>query len=251
MIRLEARHLGKSFDGVRAVCDLDIGFEQGKVTAIIGPNGAGKTTAFSLMSGFLQADSGQVFYRTRDISRLSAWEIARCGVARLFQDVRVFPQMNAIDNVICAFRQESFENPTGFIFHWHRVRIIDGELRQRARRLLDYVGLEACMEERAENLSFGQQKLLAMARVLAMGAEVLLLDEPTAGVNPEMVERLLQLIQKLAADGKTIAVIEHNMNVVLRIADFAYFMNEGEILLVGSPQDVLSDPEVRSLYMGL
>ena len=117
--------------------------------------------------------------------------------------------------------------------------------------LLGFVGLETNTHDLADNLSFGQQKLLAIARLLALEAEILLLDEPTAGVNPEMVSRLLVLIRQLAPRGKTIAVIEHNMNVVSSIADFAYFMNEGEVFMVGSPSDVLSDPEVRSLYVGL
>jgi branched-chain amino acid transport system permease protein len=251
MITLETRHLGKVFGGVQAVRDLEIGFEQGKITAIIGPNGAGKTTAFNLISGFLRADTGRVFCRGRDISDLPAWQIAEFGVARLFQDVRVFPQMTATENVLCAFPQRCYEDPIRSLLLQHRIRAAERVHRARAQELLYFVGLEAHADDLADNLSFGQQKLLAIARLLALEAEILLLDEPTAGVNPEMVSRLLGLVRQLAAIGKTIAVIEHNMNVVLSIADFAYFMNEGEVFLVGSPSDVLSDPEVRSLYMGL
>ncbi len=251
MITLETRHLGKSFGGVKAVHDLEIGFERGKVTAIIGPNGAGKTTAFNLISGFVRADTGQVFCRGKNISELPAWRIADFGVARLFQDVRVFRQMTAKENVLCAFRQRSYEDPIRSLLLQRRIRAAHQAQRARAAELLNFVGLEGHADQLAEDLSFGQQKLLAIARLLALDAEILLLDEPTAGVNPEMVGRLLGLVRQLATSGKTIAVIEHNMNVVLRIADFAYFMNEGEVFLVGSPSDVLSDPEVRSLYMGL
>jgi ABC-type branched-subunit amino acid transport system ATPase component len=251
MITLETRHLGKSFDGLQAVHDLDIGFEHGKITAIIGPNGAGKTTAFNIISGFLRADKGQVLCRGRDISELPAFQIARLGVGRLFQDVRVFPQLTALENVLCAFPQHRDECPISSLLLRRRIVTAEREHRARAMELLGFVGLETNTHDLADNLSFGQQKLLAIARLLALEAEILLLDEPTAGVNPEMVSRLLVLIRQLAARGKTIAVIEHNMNVVSSIADFAYFMNEGEVFMVGSPSDVLSDPEVRSLYVGL
>lgn len=248
---LELENVSKSFDGLRAVDRVSLGFEAGKITALIGPNGAGKTTVFNLISGFLRPDEGAITYRGRNIAGLAPWHIAQLGIGRLFQDVRLFDRMTVKDNVLAAFRKQKGESALMSVIARWKVTKEERLLLEQTMRLLKFVGLADQAEELAENLSYGQQKLLAIARLLAADADVLLLDEPTAGVNPQMVGTLLDVIRRLAAEGKTVVVIEHNMNVVIEIADWVYFMDEGQVVSFGLPNEVLGDPEVRAAYVGL
>lgn len=248
---LECRNLVKSFGGLRAVDDLSVAFEPGKATALIGPNGAGKSTLFHLLTGALQPTSGEITYHDRRIDRLPPWCVAREGIGRLFQDVRVFPKLTVLDNVLTAFPGQCGENVLSTLFQRRRVREEEQRNVERALQLLGSVGLEDRTSSSADALSYGQQKLLAIARLLAAGADVLLLDEPTAGVNPEMIQVLISTIRKLAREGKTIVVIEHNMNVVLEIADWVHFIHEGQVVAFGLPDDVLGDRYVRATYLGL
>jgi ABC-type branched-subunit amino acid transport system ATPase component len=248
---LELRSITKTFDGLRAVDDLTIGFEKGRITALIGPNGAGKTTVFNLINGLILPDCGEIYYKNRNIVGLKPWEIANLGIGRLFQDVRVFGRMKVIDNVLCAFKNQKGEIFYHPILSVWKVRKEERIYREKALELLDFVGLIDKKEDIAENLSYGQQKLLAIARLLANDADLFLLDEPTAGVNPKMIEKLLELIRRLSFQGKTIIIIEHNMNVVIKIADWVYFMSNGQVTSFGLPQDVLGDPEVRRAYIGI
>lgn len=251
MIILELKNLTKSFDGIKAVDNISIGFDKGRITALIGPNGAGKTTVFNLISGFIKPDRGEIYYKGKNIVGLHPWDIANLGIGRLFQDVRVFGRMKVIDNVMSAFK-----NQRGEFFYFPLIArwLVEKEervLRERAFQLLEFVGLLDKKDDIAENLSYGQQKLLSIARLLAANSELLLLDEPTAGVNPQMVKKLLGVIRTLAEEGRTIIIIEHNMNVVIEIADWVYFMDDGQIVSFGLPEDVLGDPEVRKSYIGI
>lgn len=251
MIILELKRVTKTFDGLIAVDNVSLGFEKGKITALIGPNGAGKTTIFNLISGFIQPTSGEIYYKGKNIVGLSPWKIAQLGIGRLFQDVRVFERMKVLDNVLCAFKNQKGENFFFSLIARWKVEEEENFFRNKALQLLEFVGLVDKKDDLAENLSYGQQKLLSMARLLAADSELLLLDEPTAGVNPQMVKKLLKVIRTLAEEGKTIVVIEHNMNVVIEIADWVYFMDDGQIVSFGLPEDVLGDPEVRKSYVGI
>jgi ABC-type branched-subunit amino acid transport system ATPase component len=248
---LELRDVTKSFGGVRAVNRASIGFDRGRITGLIGPNGAGKTTIFNLISGFLRPDDGIIQCRGTTISRLRPWQIAAIGVGRLFQDVHLFSRLTVIDNVMAAFLGQSGENPVVSVFGRWVVARQERVLRERATKLLEFVGIAGKADDLAEDLSFGQQKLLSIARLLAGDAEILLLDEPTAGVNPQMIAVLLDVIRRLATDGKTVVFIEHNMNVVIEIADMVYFLDNGQVASFGTPADVLGDPEVRKAYIGV
>lgn len=251
MIALELKEVTKAFGGIKAVDNISLGFEMGKITALIGPNGAGKTTVFNLISGFIRPDSGWIYYKGKDIVELSPWEIANLGIGRLFQDARVFGRMKVLDNIMSAFRDQRGENFFYSLFARWEVEKQESFYKDRALQLLEFVGLLDKKDDVAENLSYGQQKLLSIARLLAADSEVLLLDEPTAGVNPQMVKRILEIIKSLAGEGRTIVVIEHNMNVVIEIADWVYFMNDGQVVSFGLPQDVLGDIEVRKTYIGI
>ncbi len=248
---IELENVTKTFDGIRAVDRLSLGFEPARITALIGPNGAGKTTVFNLISGLIRPDAGAIHYRQKNIAGLAAWDIARMGVGRLFQDVRLFERLTVKDNVLAAFKQQKGESAFVSVFAPWKVAQEERSLSAQALKLLEFVGLAEKAKDLAENLSYGQQKLLAIARLLAADAEVLLLDEPTAGVNPQMVASLLEVIRRLAKEGKTVVVIEHNMNVVVEIADWVCFMNEGQVESFGLPNEVLGDPEVRAAYIGL
>lgn len=248
-VQLECRDLSKAFGGVCAVDDVDLTFEAGKITALVGPNGAGKTTIFHLITNFVQADAGQVLYKGRSVTGMPSWAIARSGIGRLFQDVRIFRRLTVLENVLVAF--PDFENPISAVLSKFGINKLSRSFESDALAWLELVDLASHSNERAEALSYGQQKLLAIARLLAAGADVLLLDEPSAGINPKIVKRLLEVIRSLADEGRTIVVIEHNMNVVLDIAQWAYFMDDGRVTAFGLPDEVLGDVNVRTRYLGL
>lgn len=248
---MECLNLTKSFGGVHAVEDVSAPFEAGKITALVGPNGAGKTTLFHLIGGAIQPDSGDVLYDGQRLNDLPPWEISGLGIGRLFQDVRVFERLSVLENLLVAFGNQVGEHPLAPVAARWRVSRQEAGLQEAALRYLELVDLANHRGNQAQALSYGQQKLLAIARLLAAGADSLLLDEPTAGVHPILIDRLLEVIRRIAGEGKTLVVIEHNMNVVLDIADWVYFMNEGQILAFGTPRDVLDDPEVRATYLGL
>lgn len=251
MSMLEIDQISKAFDGVQAVDHATMGFDQGKITALIGPNGAGKTTVFNVINGFLPPDDGAVYYEGENLVGLEPWDIAKKGIGRLFQDIHLFGQMTVEENVQSAFPDQKGESALRSVFSRWSVKEQERELAERTEELLRFVNLEEKANQLAEDLSYGQQKLVAIARLLAADADVLLLDEPTAGVNPGLIDRLLTMIENLAGEGKIVVIIEHNMDVVLDISDWAYFMDDGKVTSFGLPRDVLGDPEVRRAYMGL
>ena len=248
---LELKNVTKAFGGVRALDGMSLGFERGRITGLIGPNGAGKTTLFNLISGFLSPDRGEINYAGKSLKGLAPWAIARAGIGRLFQDVRVFGRMTALDNIMASFAGQKGESALLSIIARRMVFRQEERFAERARALLDFVGLAESATSLADDLSYGQQKLLAIARLLAADAEVLLLDEPTAGVNPHRVKALLDVVRHLAREGKTVVIIEHNLSVVIEVADWVYFMDEGRVASFGMPGEVLADPEVRAAYIGL
>lgn len=249
IIKLE--NITKSFDGIYAVDNICVSFDKNNITALIGPNGAGKTTIFNLINGFIHPDSGSIIYKDINMTNLSSWQIATLGIGRLFQDVRVFNRMTVQDNVLTAFKSQRGESVWSAIIERRKLYQDERALKERVNNLLEFVGLKSKLDDVAENLSYGQQKLLALARLIAFEADVLLLDEPMAGVDPHMVTVLFDVIRNLRAQGKTVIIIEHDMNVILEIADWVYFMYEGRVVSFGRPNDVLSDSEVRKAYIGL
>jgi branched-chain amino acid transport system permease protein len=251
MSALEINNLCKSFGGVTAVNRWSTAFDEGSITALIGPNGAGKTTAFNLISGFLKPDMGEVICHGRNITDKSPWTIAALGVGRLFQDVRVFNRMTVRDNVLTAFPRQSGENAFISIVKRLKVSKEQKELTTRADGLLEFVGLADKVTSLAENLSYGQQKLLALARLLATDANVLLLDEPTAGVSAKAGASLLGMIRRLSTEGKTTLIIEHNIDLVKEIADRVCFIEKGEITASGTFAEVLGKHAVRAAYIGI
>lgn len=248
---LQLDNVTKRFDGTEAIRAVSLEFDEGRVSSLIGPNGAGKTTLFHLIGGSLVPDSGTIFCCGNPINGLKPWQIAARGVGRLFQDVRVFGQLSAMDNLLVACPHSIGESLLANVVCRRRVGKQEREFRERSAHWLDFVGLGKCTETLGANLSYGQQKLLAIARLLAGDAKVLLLDEPTAGISPAMIDTLLGLIRNLADQGRTVVLIEHNMSVVLEVSHWVYFMDDGELAFMGLPQDVLGNSEVRAAYIGL
>jgi len=248
---LELQSITKTFGGIVAVDDVSLTVSEGKITSLIGPNGAGKTTLFNLISGFLKPDKGAIYYNNHHrLDGLPPWKIARLGIGRLFQDVRVFDRLSVLDNVLLA-ENNPCENPFLSLLQRKKMRRLEKENIKEAGRWLEFVGLSDMRDTLAENLSYGQQKLLAIARLLMGRFDLFLLDEPTAGVNPTMVKPILGLIRRFSNEGKTVIVIEHNMMVVLEISDWVYFLDDGMVVSSGLPDDVLRDATVRKSYLGL
>ncbi|MBI1928137.1 ABC transporter ATP-binding protein [Candidatus Poribacteria bacterium] len=247
---LELQNVTKRFGGLVAVNEVSLSVIPGRVTSLIGPNGAGKTTLFNLISGFLRPDAGAITLDEQRLDTHTPWQIAQMGVGRLWQDVRVFDRLSILENVLLA-QHSSGENPLWALLRRPAVRKIEEVHIAAAEKWLNFVGLQEYRNTLAENLSYGQQKLLAMARLLAGDSRVLLLDEPTAGVNPVMVKPILGLIRQLAVEGRTVVVIEHNMTVVLEVSDWVYFLDDGQLVAFGRPDDVLGDRSVREAYLGI
>ena len=248
---LEVRAISKSFDGLKAVDELSFSVRRGKITSLIGPNGAGKTTAFNMITGFLRPDEGSIFYHGKNITALAPHEIARLGVGRLFQDIRVFAKLTVLDNVLLARKHQPGENPLVSLFLRNKMNHVEKDNLEQAKKWIEFVGLGGKEESLAEDLSYGQQKLLSLARLLAGDADLLLLDEPASGVHPAMLKRILELLRSLVDQGKTIMIIEHNMRVVNEISDWVMLLNNGKLVSFGLPDEIMNDPVLEEVYLGV
>ncbi len=239
---LEVKNLVKQFDGVHAVDHLSLAIEEGKVTALVGPNGSGKTTLMHLLSGVMSFDSGEVVVGSEAFSHIAPYEIATLGITRTFQSVRLFEQMSVLDNILLVLTTRSV-----WASLWERHTTFHQE---RAKEVLEFVGLWEKRSENVEGLSYGQRKLLEIARVLAMNAQVILLDEPFAGLFPEMVKKVEQAVVKMREQGKTVVLIEHNMQLIRELADYVYVLDAGKLLAEGKPESVLGERKVIEAYLG-
>lgn len=246
LLRCEA--LCKSFDGVCALADVSIEFPRASIVAIIGPNGAGKTTLLNTITGFLRPDSGRCCLGDRDITRLAPHRIACLGIARTFQDLRLVQKISVLDNVMLATPGQRGEKLLPALFGV-RTRRDEGRVREEARRWLRFVGLESEASALAGEISYGQQKLLTLACCLAMRAPILFLDEPVAGVHPELATKILDLLSKLRDEDRLVVFIEHDLEAVRQIADRVIVMDEGRIIADGAPAEVLARPEIMEAYV--
>ena len=238
----------KSFGGVRALTDIHIEFPSSGIVAIIGPNGAGKTTFVNVLTGFLKPDVGRFFLGQREITYLPPHKLARLGISRTFQDVRLIFQISVIDNVLLSRPRQRGERLQHALL---RLGVGEDETQNRkeASRLLNRVGLEGHLGELAGELSYGQQKLLTLACCLAAEARILFLDEPIAGVHPNIASEILGLLKHLGSKGKLVIFIEHNISAVRQVADLVIVMDGGQIIAQGRPSDVLERPEILEAYI--
>ena len=226
---LDIQHLFKAFDGVRAVNDVCLSIREGTVTSITGPNGAGKTTLFNLIEGFLRQDSGRVSYKGKQIDGMRPSQRALLGIGRVWQDIRLFKRMTVEENLLVAKKNHPGDSVINCLFRYRTVSRMEKDNSNSAERILEFIKLGHKRRSLAQDLSYGQQKLLSLGRLLSNEAELLLVDEPTAGVSPVMVDEILTLIRSLATQGKTILMIEHNVPRAKSISDHVYVMNRGRV----------------------
>jgi branched-chain amino acid transport system ATP-binding protein len=249
LLRLDA--LSKSFGGLQAVIDLSFEVKAGTITSLIGGNGAGKTTAFNLITGNLAPDSGHIYLRDIRIDGLPPHKVARAGIARGFQELRLFNRLSARDNIEAAVPDQRGESIVRSMLGGRGLREEREATRAAADALLRDLTLEAHADALAERLSYGQQKLLGLGRLLAGTGELLLLDEPTAGLSPAMVEDFCARARRLTEAGKTILLIEHNVEIVMRLSDWVIVMHQGGKIAEGPPAAVRNDVVVMHTYLGI
>jgi branched-chain amino acid transport system ATP-binding protein len=247
---LQAKGLSKSFGGVRAVRDISFDIPAHSVFAVIGPNGAGKSTLLNLMSGVYRPDSGALTFDGEDLARTLAHRRVRRGIARTFQKIRLFKQLSVVDNVIAGFHVHHHIPAWQYLIHGAAFQRDQRQCRENAERLIEFVGLSARMGTNAGALSYGEQRMLELARALATKPRLLLIDEPAAGLNSAEVDTLLARIQTLREDGMTVVVVEHNMDLVMNVADRIMVMDYGQHLFAGTPSEVQQSPDVIAAYLG-
>ncbi len=243
MPALETQNISKNFDGVQAVGGVDIAFEAGKITGLIGPNGSGKTTLINLLTGIFPFDKGAVLISdTVKLDKIDRPEVAGYGMTRTFQQVRLFEQITVLDNILVATTER---NVFSSLFERHGDFHLD-----KAKDVLTRVGLWEKRDELAANLSYGQRKLLEIARVMVMPSQVIFFDEPYAGLFPEMVKLVSDIVRELKVSGRTIVLVEHNMHLIRELCDYLYVMDSGQVLAHGKPEEVLADRKVVEANLG-
>jgi ABC-type branched-subunit amino acid transport system ATPase component len=246
----KVKDLSKDFDGVKALDGLSFELKRGEITSLIGPNGAGKTTIFNIITGFLRPDDGEIEFGSQRITRLCSHRISRLGIGRTFQNIRLFPQMTVLENVMLALNYTSGERLFSALTRSKNMLQEDELNAEKAVEILSMLGISDKKEAFGDELSHGQRRLLEIARVLALEPELLLLDEPTAVLFPEMVKKMKGFIQELSDKGKTVFFIEHNMNVVMEIADRIIVLSHGKLLADGTPHEIQSNDAVTEAFLG-
>ncbi len=248
---LETRNVTKRFGGLSAVDNVTLQIPEGSIYAIIGPNGAGKTTLYNCITGFYPADEGDMLFNGKSLMGLSPDRITRLGISRTYQNIRLFPAMTALENILVGAHPQLKSNYVDAFFHTPRQRAEEKKALENAQDLLNFVGLKGKGDLFASGLPYGEQRRLEMARALANNPKIILLDEPTAGMNPNESVAMMRFIESLRDELKiTILLIEHDMKVVMGISEFIYVLDFGQLIAKGTPGEIQKNPQVIESYLG-
>ncbi|MGX9134761.1 ABC transporter ATP-binding protein [Rummeliibacillus sp. JY-2-4R] len=247
---LETKNLSKRFGGLAAVNNVDFSIEKGKINAIIGPNGAGKSTFFNLLSGFHTPTTGEIVYKGMDITKLPSHKIAEMGIARTFQTTNLFEESTVFDNIIVGHRLRTQSTLFDAIFRTKRLKREEEQCKEKALEVLNRVGLAHSADRIVANISQEEKKRVAFALALSTDPELVFLDEPTAGVNPDETDDLAEIIKKMADQGITVCLIEHKIKMIMDLADKIMVLNYGEKIAEGTPGEINQNEAVIEAYLG-
>ncbi|MFJ3485910.1 ABC transporter ATP-binding protein [Pseudomonas sp. NPDC090202] len=247
---LQIQGVSKHFGGVSALSDVNLLIQPGQVYGLIGPNGAGKTTFFNVITGLYQADAGQFALAGQPYEPSSVHKVAQAGIARTFQNIRLFNAMSALENVMVGRHVRTRNGVWAAISRHRRARDEEADTRRIAQQWLDYVGIGELAERRADTLSYGHQRRLEIARALATEPQLLALDEPAAGMNAAEKLQLRELLEKIRNDGRTLLLIEHDVKLVMGLCDRITVLDHGLVIAEGTPQEVRRNPAVIEAYLG-
>jgi branched-chain amino acid transport system ATP-binding protein len=247
---LETKNLTKKFGGLTAVNNVDFSIEKGKINAIIGPNGAGKSTFFNLISGFHPPSSGSIILKGQEITNMPSNKIAEMGIARTFQTTNLFEQSTVLDNVVVGHRLRTKSNLMDAVLRTKRLKREEEQCREKALEVINFTGLEKVAGKLVGSLTQEEKKRTAFALALATEPEIVFLDEPAAGVNPDETEGLAHLMKKMVDKGITVCLIEHKMQMIMKLADKIMVLNYGEKIAEGTADEIQNDPAVIKAYLG-
>jgi len=247
---LKIDHLTKCFFSLKALDRVDLTIHAGELVCLIGPNGSGKTTLFNCVTGFLLHEEGRIFLKGREITSLAPHQIAIAGLTRTFQNVRIFPKLTVLENLLLPAQQHQEDRFWSRLVRTSAIRHFEEQARRRADELLSFVNLTRLRDDACESLSYGQRKLLSFIFALMPDPDLILLDEPAAAVNPSMINKIKEYIKDLNGRGKTFLVIEHNMEVVMDLAQRVVVLDHGEKIAEGTPQEIKRNERVIEAYFG-